>query len=145
MADKNEGQRMGNILDYLSWRGDLAFDIDPFNEVDSLILCQLSYLDLSGVVDEEGHGITVRQAAKRFAALHVEDDGAPGGLVSPLTPLVLEAMAASERFANARLFHYAEHLDDAAGEQFAAISVKLGDGSTYVAFRGTDDTFAGWR
>ena len=145
MADKNEGQRMGNILDYLSWRGDITFDIDPFNEVDSLILCQLSYLDLSDVVDEEGHGITVRQAAKRFAALHVEDDGAPGGLVSPLTPLVLEAMAASERFANARLFHYAEHLDDAAGEQFAAISVKLGDGSTYVAFRGTDDTFAGWR
>lgn len=29
---------MGNILDYLDWRGDLTFEQSPFNEVDNLIL-----------------------------------------------------------------------------------------------------------
>ena len=29
---------MGNILDYLDWRGDLTFEQSSFNEVDNLIL-----------------------------------------------------------------------------------------------------------
>ena len=138
---------MGNILDYLDWRGDLTFEQDPFNEVDSLVLCQLSYLHLDGIVPEQGAGVSVRAAAKRFAEEHEnsQDGGAPGGLVSPLTPQILEKMAASRRFAEAKLFHYVEHLDDEAGEQFSALSVKLPGNVTYVAFRGTDDTFAGWR
>ena len=37
---------MGNILDYLDWRGDLAFSQSPFNEVDNLILACFSYLEL---------------------------------------------------------------------------------------------------
>ena len=37
---------MGNILDYLDWRGDLTFEQSPFNEVDNLILACFSYLDL---------------------------------------------------------------------------------------------------
>ena len=27
---------MGNILDYLDWRGDLTFEQSPFNEVDNV-------------------------------------------------------------------------------------------------------------
>ena len=41
---------MATILDYLDWRGDLTLEQDPFNEVDALVLCQLSYLHLNGVV-----------------------------------------------------------------------------------------------
>ena len=37
---------MGNILDYLDWRGDLTFEQSPFNEVDNLILSCFSYLEL---------------------------------------------------------------------------------------------------
>ena len=37
---------MGNILDYLDWRGDLTFEQSPFNEVDNLILACFSYLDM---------------------------------------------------------------------------------------------------
>ena len=37
---------MGNILDYLDWRGDLTFKQSPFNEVDNLILASFSYLDM---------------------------------------------------------------------------------------------------
>ena len=140
---------MANMFDYLAWRGDLTLAQDPFNEVDSLVLCQLCYLALGDVVPAPGKGrpVTVAAAARRFAELHADEaqGGAPGGLVSPLTPLVLARMAEGERFRHAQLSRYEEHLDEQAGEQFAALCVRLDDRSAYVAFRGTDDTFAGWR
>ena len=33
---------MGNIMDYLDWRGDITFEQSPFNEVDNVILAQLA-------------------------------------------------------------------------------------------------------
>ena len=33
---------MSNIIDYLKWRGDLSFEISPFNEVDNIILSRFS-------------------------------------------------------------------------------------------------------
>ena len=34
---------MANILDYLTWRGDIPFSQVPLNEIDSLILSRISY------------------------------------------------------------------------------------------------------
>ena len=142
---------MPNILDYLGWRGDLTLAQDPFNEVDSLVLCQLSYLDLAGIVPGPGDGgsVTLKAAARAFADRHAADadGGAPGGLVSPLTPALLARAGASARFGGARLSRYEAHCESGAktAEQFGAMCFALGDGTTYVAFRGTDDTFAGWR
>ena len=44
---------MANIRDYLRFRGDLSLLQDPFNEVDGLILSEISYIDYSGIVKEE--------------------------------------------------------------------------------------------
>ena len=41
---------MASILDYLDWRGDITFAERPFNEVDNLLLAELSYLDFGGIV-----------------------------------------------------------------------------------------------
>ena len=43
MAVKREDVKTGTILDYLLWRGDLSFAADPWNDVDSLIMSQVSY------------------------------------------------------------------------------------------------------
>ena len=40
---------MGNIMDYISWRGDLSFEQSQFNEVDNLILACFSYVNLDGI------------------------------------------------------------------------------------------------
>ena len=45
---------MANIFDYLNWRGDVPFPADPFNEVDNLILANLSYTDLEDIVPSDG-------------------------------------------------------------------------------------------
>ena len=33
------------LKDYIRWRGDLTFDAVPFNDLDSAVLCELSYVD----------------------------------------------------------------------------------------------------
>ena len=50
---------MANLLDYLDWRGDLPLSRDPFNEVDNLILAELSFVDFGGIVPEPGVGAAV--------------------------------------------------------------------------------------
>ena len=44
-----KGLLMGNIMDYISWRGDLSFAQSEFNEVDNLILACFSYVNLDGI------------------------------------------------------------------------------------------------
>ena len=50
---------MANLLDYLDWRGDLPLSRDPFNEVDNLILAELSFVDFGGIVPGPGAGAAV--------------------------------------------------------------------------------------
>ena len=54
---------MGNIMDYISWRGDLSFEQSQFNEVDNLILACFSYVNLDGisaVTKQKGIGLKKR-------------------------------------------------------------------------------------
>ena len=41
------------VFDYIKWRGDLTFEQDPFNEVDSFILTQVTFLDFSNIIVNE--------------------------------------------------------------------------------------------
>ena len=65
---------MANVYDYIRWRGDLGFDERPFCEIDSLVLCQLSYIDMRAVfprggipADAASQGGIPADAAKRGA------------------------------------------------------------------------------
>ena len=57
---------MANLMDYLDWRGDLTLEISPFNEVDALILAELSFVDFDGIVPppELGRGLPLCEAAE---------------------------------------------------------------------------------
>ena len=59
---------MANIMDYLDWRGDLPLTVSPFNEVDGLILAELSFINFEGIVPppELGRGVPLRDAASIF-------------------------------------------------------------------------------
>ena len=59
-----------NIFDYLTWRGDVPFSADPFNEVDGLVLSELAYTNFGAIVPAEGEisrAIPVRRWRPRQA------------------------------------------------------------------------------
>ena len=138
---------MANILDYLDWRGDLTLAQDPFNEVDNLILAELSFVDFGGIVPGPGEGraVPLWKAAEAYFA---KTEGRPidmGVLVPNQIPELLRRTAASPRFRDMKLNGFVDHLDTEKAEQFAALTTECGDGTVYLSFRGTDDTLAGWK
>ncbi len=135
-----------NMLDYLAWRGDLTFAQSEFNEVDNLILCYLVYVNLDGAAPGIGENtMTVRDLSKRFFEQHTEKELKKDKSFIRLAPKVLKAMASTERFGNLLVQNYVNKIDLEKMLQFAAMEILLGDGTTFIAYRGTDDTIVGWK
>ena len=138
---------MADTLNYLREYGNTTLAEEPFSEVDNLAICQIAYLDFTGIVPAPGHGsVTVQQAWRRYQDLRGEE-GIYGltGMGTPLAPFVLQAMAGGKRFADARLCAFIQVRAPQRHEQFAALTLELPDGTAYVAYRGTDDSLSGWR
>ena len=128
---------MASILDYLDWRGDITFAERPFNEVDNLLLAELSYLDFGGIVTADfAAAVPLSDAVAAFTKRTPHAD---------MGVLVPEKMAASARFRDVLLSGYVCKLDEQTETQFAALCAALPDGTVYAAFRGTDDTIVGWK
>ena len=137
---------MANVLDYLEWRGDLTLQQAPFNPVDGLILCRLAYVPFDGIAPGPGEGTaTIGEAARVLLAQQTPERRA---VVSGLWKGDAELLAAlmdSGRFSGMLLESYVSELDPEEEKQFSAFTVCLGDGSRYVAYRGTDSTLVGWK
>ena len=63
---------MANIVDYLKWRGDVSLVESPFNEIDALILSELSYIHFDDLVPstQEGKGVALSALAERYFSMH---------------------------------------------------------------------------
>ena len=138
---------MPNVMDYLEWRGDLTFAESPLCEVDNLIFCLLSYVELDGIVPADCvGGITLRAAAAEYFFSHVEHRERPLGLVLSADILTLfKRMAHARRYRDLWLSYYVSEVSEARETQFAALTVRLPHEGIFVAFRGTDDTLVGWK
>lgn len=138
---------MANLFDYLDWRGDLTLAQDPLNQVDNLILSRISYLPLDGIVPEPGDGFrSIGDTAKQF--FDEQQNNAPGDqrrVLMKNDARLLSALAESPRFRTMQLSRYVNHIDFQEEKQFSAVSISLGTGAHYLSYRGTDDTFIGWK
>lgn len=138
---------MGNILDFVKWRGDLDFSQDSFHEVDALILSAVSYVELEDIVSENlEEQILLSDAYEEFQGYLENPKYRKLGRVIPDDVLVLfEKMAACKRYASLRMSGYVNHIDEQSEEQFAAVTFQNDQGEIYVVYRGTDDTIVGWK
>ncbi len=138
---------MGTLFDYLDWRGDLSFDASPMNEVDSLILSQISYMDFEGIVPEElgGEPISLAAAAREYLRRHKGEIPYLGKILPPQTVSLTARAAKTGRFGSLILCGYVNHVDDEAQTQFSAMTFLSERGRAYLAYRGTDDTLVGWK
>lgn len=138
-----------NLINYIKWRGDLSFRERAFNEIDALILCQISYLEFDGILDSGLKSTyTISSLWKAFKSDRKFKKRCDlGVLINPDTFHVLEAAAESIRFADIRPALYVNKIDLASEEQFSAVTYFLTkkNRDPIVVFRGTDDTIVGWK
>ena len=95
---------MSNMLDYLDWRGDITIHQSGINDVDCLIMSQISYMNFSGVVDAKPAAsfgeaeITIKEASKRL--FEIREQANEGLLLSDNDTNLLKELAKSRRFCN---------------------------------------------
>lgn len=135
---------MANAIDYIDWRGDVPFEVSPFNEVDNLLMCRLTSLDFTGIVPAEGQ-LSLAEAARLYFERNGDEDVRLGVLLAPGSVTMVKKMLQSERFASLVLADYENHVDASRDIQFSALTAMVPDGTAFVAFRGTDDTLVAWK
>lgn len=136
---------MPNIFDYLDWRADLPLTADPFNDVDNLILAELTYTDFSGLVDDSGECARLTDVQAGYFADRSRDEIRRSSNVLARTCLLMDGMVTGARFSDVRMSDYYNIVDDDKDMQMCAVAYHLGDGTVYIAFRGTDNTVTGWK
>ena len=132
-----------NCLTYLRRRGRLPFRAASFGPVDNLILSLCAYDPFEWVLPgvESGVWLPFSQAVEKLTQQPGWDN--MGLLMSPHTPELVVEAARSPRFRTLALGCMETVADQ--DTQFAALTYRLPDGTLFLAFRGTDDTLAGWK
>lgn len=137
---------MSNIIDYMKWRGDLSFKQDGFNQIDALILSELVYVDFHNIVDSDtDNSITLEKASEIFFETHSDEEIEEKFFQMKISISVMKEMAKTARFSNILLSNYIDDINTDIDSQFSAMTITLDDGSIFIAYRGTDDTLAGWK
>lgn len=125
---------------------DLSFEQSQFNEVDNLILACFSYVNLDGIsAVTKQKGIGLKKLTKEFMKLHTMKELEADKSFIRLAPFMMMEMAKSVRFGKCVVRNYVNDIVTEAEQQFAAMEIVLEDGTSYVSFRGTDDTIIGWK
>ena len=133
-----------SITDYIKKYGHLDYNELPFNNVDALILSQFAYFKFDGLIPEVGENkpyVTVSALSKMPGAdgMFADERWAKNNRA------MFDAMINNKRFSFVRLNHYINIIDDKWDIQFSAVTMLLPNGRTHVVFRGTDETFTGWK
>lgn len=134
----------GTILTYLKEYGEYTFAEKPLNEVDSLILCQFSYLKLDGIVPsalEKKRSVSLQYISEHaeYEKLYADER------YEKVNRELFAAMLASRRYRSIRLNCYMNIVEPEWETQFSAVTFLLQDGIFYLAYRGTDENLIGWK
>lgn len=133
---------MEHINDYVKWRGDLTFEDRPFCDIDNLVLCQFSYLDIPRRFAEE-ESVTIMDVVNMMC-----EEGLPlrkkAADDSDRFRDFIRKTAVSLRFGSLEIHDYEDIIDEDKDLQFSAMTI-TGHGICSVVFRGTDDTVVAWK
>lgn len=135
---------MKSIIDYIKKYGDTPIAQNELNEVDSLILCQLSYLKYDGMVpllNEQKPFVTLSDILQMEEYDNLYEDRR----YEDNNRALFEACAGSERFGSMLLGNYVSMTDQDWELQFSAMTFTFENGTFYLAYRGTDETIVGWK
>ncbi|MEF9879234.1 MAG: Mbeg1-like protein [Clostridia bacterium] len=133
---------MPNIQDHAIAVGGLSLAERPFDALDSLILAQLVYMPMEGKLDK-GESCTLLEA---WRFLRDQCDCAALDPFQQKRYRLTEVCAGLARYQGWQLHDYINNIDNELVTQFCALTFEPPSaGFSYVAFRGTDLSLAGWK
>jgi len=133
-----------NIIDYIKWRGDISFKVDPFNEVDNVCITEMIYTIFDDCITPY-ETITIKTLAERFFDRYDEKKLAKSKSFIAFAYLALKEMAKADRFKDLKIHNFVSTINEETTEQFCAAQIDIDKDTTYVVLRGTDDTILGWQ
>ena len=134
---------MQNIIDYVE-NTFSKFEETPFGPVDSLVLSQFSYIRFSKILSGFSSEREILKIGELLQSEHFQDMFY-GIRDVERNRRLLYALAASPRFRSIKVGYYVDEFDKKQEKQFAAMTFFIGENQAYIAFRGTDATFIGWK
>lgn len=135
---------MANIIDYVKEYGKFDFSQEPFNEVDSLVLCQLVYLNFEKFVPdwkENRQPVSIQSIYRQPDRERILDNY----WYRENNIELFTAMTQSVRYGSLEMNYYVNIVTEEDETQFSAMTYLLGSGSVYIAYRGTDANMVGWK
>lgn len=115
----------------------------PFNTVDAVVLCRISYFPLESFIENSfSRQMTVHEMGIRMLNITKTQEL---GTYEKKDMDLLKLMINSIRYKNMKVCGFHSHFSVKKSEQFAACTILLNKKVGFVSFRGTDATFNGWR
>ena len=136
---------MANMIDYVRWRGDITFEYDDFNAIDSLVLSELTYIPFENYIEDNEKGESISHIAKKFFSANENDIKMGAILPDKEIKELFKLTSLSKRFRNIKIKNYVNNISKIEEKQFCAMCFQLDRSTTCIAFRGTDDTLVGWK
>lgn len=131
-----------NLFHYVKQYGKYSFKEEPFNEIDNIILSQIPYLPLDGVVYGFEHsGFLLKEVVSRMISQNTKKE-IKGRFCHKVYKLLVQ-MQNTKRYKNILCYHYKKIIDR--NSQFGAITLRLPDNSIFVSYEGTDSAISGWK
>ncbi len=130
---------MNNIFSYIKWRGDLSFEVNKFNEVDSLILCAFTYVKIDNYINKD-EIISIEELYKKYQKNPIDKT-----IFNENNLKLFSKLSKSTRFKNIKVSKFINKVSNLKEEQFRAMTFILPNNTLYIAFSGTDETVVGWK
>lgn len=132
---------VANIIDYVEHYGKKTFEEVPFNDVDALVLAQLSYLPISIDIKKK-LPLTIHKVAEDYFKTVSSADMKKRIRLYREVYHLWETLYQTKRYKNLMITNYVKVIDET--KQFGAVTFR-DKKWIYISFEGTDDSISGWK
>lgn len=138
---------MATSKDFIKKYGDKTFSELPFTDVDNLLLCEIFYMPFEKVFYKgfNDKPVLFSDACKKVFAYNGYKHISPGFLMNNYISQKMMALAETVRYKDVKVYACESVFGTEPAVQFAAMTFILPDDTKVVIYRGTDDTWVGWK
>ena len=135
-------KKESTLYDYVKWVADVGFETMPLKEADALVLCVIAYFDLQPAFNEFGPEPTLSDCSLlvRTGAIKLKITGGDMG-----NTRIMEEACKSRRYGSLKLKDYVDIASRNPPVQFSCVTFECGNLFSFIAYRGTDSSIAGWK